>query len=175
EERVLIMGAGPIGLMTLLWLKREGVRHVTVSEPAAPRRELATRLGADLVLDPAAEDVAARLAAEGGPPTVVIECVGVTGTLQQAMDLVQRRGRVVVVGVCMTEDRLTPMLGILKHLSVQFVLGYTRAEFAEALAALADGSIDPAPMITRTVTLDELPAIFRAAGRPTDCKVLVEP
>jgi threonine dehydrogenase-like Zn-dependent dehydrogenase len=175
EDRVLIMGAGPIGLLTLLWLKREGVNHVAVSEPAAPRRQLAARLGADLTLDPATEDVTARLAAAGGPPPVVFECVGVPGTLQQAMDLVGRRGRVVVVGVCMTEDRLTPMLGILKHLSVQFVLGYTRAEFAEALAALADGSIDPAPMVTRTVTLAELPAVFRALGNPEDCKVMVEP
>ncbi len=175
EDRVLIMGAGPIGLLTLLWLKREGVKQVAVSEPAAPRRQLATRLGADLVLDPTIEDVAARLAAAGGPPALVFECVGVPGTLQQAMELAGRRGRVVVVGVCMTEDRLTPMLGILKHLTVQFVLGYTREEFAEALAALADGRIDPAPMVTRTVTLDELPAVFRAADSPTDCKVVVEP
>ncbi len=176
EDRVLIMGAGPIGLMTLLWLKREGVKHVAVSEPATPRRALAARLGANLALDPTTEDVAARLATvAGGPPTVVFECVGVAGTLQQAMDLAGRRGRVVVVGVCMTEDRLTPMLGILKHLTVQFVLGYTREEFAEALAALADGSIDPAPMITRTVTLEELAAAFRALGNPEDCKVVLEP
>ncbi len=175
EERVLIMGAGPIGLLTLLWLKRDGVKHVAVSEPAAPRRGLAARLGSDLTVDPATEDVAARLAETGDPPLVVFECVGVPGTLQQAMDLVGRRGRVVVVGVCMTEDRLMPMLGILKHLTVQFVLGYTRAEFAEALSALADGSIDPAPIITRTVTLAELPAAFRALGNPEDCKVVVEP
>ncbi len=174
QERALVMGAGPIGLMTLLWLKQHGVRQVIVSEYAAPRRELAARLGADLVVDPATEEVAARLAEAGGPPEVVFECVGVEGTLQGAMDHVARRGRVVVVGVCMTEDRIRPMLGINKHLTLQFVLGYTPDEYREALEAIADGRVDPSSLVTRTVTLDELPDAFRALSDPTDCKVVLE-
>jgi threonine dehydrogenase-like Zn-dependent dehydrogenase len=173
-ERVLVMGAGPIGLMTLLWLKEHGVTHIAVSEFAAPRRELAARLGADLVVDPAAEDLAARLAEAGGPPDVVFECVGVEGTLRQAMDLVARRGRVVVVGVCMTDDRIRPMTGINKHLTLQFVLGYTPDEFKETLEAIGSGRVGPSVLVTRSVTLDELPAAFRALSDPTDCKVVVE-
>ena len=174
-ESALIIGAGPIGLMTLLWLKKEGVRHVTVSELSAPRRELAGRLGADQVLNPAVDDVASRFAgAAGGPPDVVFECVGVEGTLQLAMNLVTRRGRVIVVGVCMAEDRVRPLIGINKHLTLQFVLGYTVEEFAEALGAIADGSIDTAPLVTRTVSLDELPAAFRSLSDPTDCKIVLE-
>lgn len=174
-EHALVMGAGPIGLMTLLWLKKEGVGHVTVTDFAASRRELAARLGADLVLDPASENVAERLAgAAGGPPPVVFECVGVGGTLTQAMDLVARRGRVIVVGVCMTEDRIRPMTGINKHMTLQFVLGYTPQEVAETLATLADGGIDTTPLITRTVSLDELPDAFRSLSDPTDCKVILE-
>jgi threonine dehydrogenase-like Zn-dependent dehydrogenase len=173
-ERALVMGAGPIGLMTLLWLKEQGVAQVAVSEYAAPRRELAARLGADLVIDPAAEGVAARLAEAGGPPAVVFECVGVEGTLQQAMELVERRGRVVVVGVCMPEDRIRPMTGINKHLTVQFVLGYTPEEFRETLEALGTGRVDPSVLVTRTVTLDELPAAFRSLSDPKDCKVVLE-
>ena len=173
-ERALVMGAGPIGLMTLLWLKEHGVAHVAVSEFAAPRRELAARLGADLVIDPASTDVAARLAEEGGPPPVVFECVGVEGTLQQAMNLVARRGRVVVVGVCMPEDRIRPMTGINKHLTLQFVLGYTPEEYRETLEALGTGRVDPSVLVTRTVTLDELPDAFRSLSDPTDCKVVLE-
>ncbi len=174
DDRVLVMGSGPIGLMTLLWLKREGVRHVAVSEYAASRRELAQRLGADQVLDPAATDVAAGFqAAAGGPPDVVFECVGVGGTLQQAIDLVGRRGRVIVVGVCMPPDNIRPLVAINKHLTLQFVLGYSAAEFAEALAGIADGSVDTAPLITRTVTLDELAAAFRSLSDPTECKIVL--
>lgn len=175
-EHALVMGAGPIGLMTLLWLKKEGVRHVSVTDFAQGRRELASRLGADLVLDPRADDVATAVAAAaGGAPPVVFECVGLEGTLQEAMGLAARRGRVVVVGVCMVEDRIRPLLGINKHLTLQFVLGYTQPEFAEALAAIGDGGVDPSPIVTRTVTLDELPAAFAALSDPQDCKVVVVP
>ena len=175
-ERALVMGAGPIGLMTLLWLKKEGVRGVAVSEYAGPRRELARVLGADLVIDPAEGDVGGAFAgAFGAAPQVVFECVGVEGTLGQAMELVARSGRVVVVGVCMNEDRIFPMVGINKHLTVQFVLGYTPGEFTEALAALSDGSIETAPMVTRSVGLADLPAVFASRADPRDCKVVVVP
>lgn len=175
SEHALVMGAGPIGMMTLLWLKQEGVQHVTVSEPAAPRRELAARMGADLVINPAQEDLSARIAAAaGGPPPVVFECIGVEGTLQQAMGLVNRGGRVVVVGVCMTEDRIRPLTGINKHLTLQFVLGYTPDEVKETLDALAAGSIDTTPLVTRRVPLDDLPAAFHNLSNPADCKVILD-
>ena len=172
-ERVLVMGAGPIGLLTMLWLKRDSVT-VVVSDPAATRRELAARLGADLVVDPGREDVSSVLGDTGGAPPVVVECVGIEGTVQQAMTLVARRGRVIVAGVCMVEDRIRPLLAINKQLTLQFVLGYAPEEFAEALAALADGSIDGEPVVTRTVGLDDLPAAFASLGDPTDCKVVLE-
>ena len=176
SETAVVMGAGPIGLMTLLWLKKEGVKHVTVSEYAEPRRALARQLGADLVVNPGDQDLAAALLeATGAPPPVVFECVGVEGTLHQAMQLVARMGRVVVVGVCMKEDRIFPMVGINKQLTLQFVLGYTPVEYAEALGALADGSIDTSPMVTRTVGIEELPAAFEALASPHDCKVVVLP
>ncbi|MGI8552170.1 MAG: zinc-binding dehydrogenase [Dehalococcoidia bacterium] len=175
DEPAFVMGAGPIGLMTLLWLKREGVQHVTVSDPSEPRRSLAERLGADHILDPSdATAIAQMMQTTGAAPPVVFECVGVPGTLQGAMDLVARRGRVIVVGVCMVEDQLMPLTGITKHLTLQFVLGYSPAEFEESLSALADGSIDPSPMITRSVSLDELPAAFESLSDPRDCKVMLE-
>jgi 2-desacetyl-2-hydroxyethyl bacteriochlorophyllide A dehydrogenase len=174
EERVLVMGAGPIGLMTLLWLKHVGVRQVAISDYAAARRALAGQIGADLVLDPAGADVGSAVAAAfGGPPDVVFDCVGVAGTLQAAFDLVPRRGRVAVVGVCMTEDVIRPMTGITKHLTVQFMSAYTAEEVGECLRALAEGRIDTAPIVTRTIAQDELPEAFKALGDPKDCKVVV--
>ena len=176
-ETALVMGAGPIGLMTLLWLKHEGVQHVAVSELSPERRALAGRLGADLVIDPRETHVLEAIQAATGrqAPPVVFECIGVPGTLQQAMDLVERMGRVIVVGVCMQEDRILPLVGINKQLTLKFVLGYTPAEYAEALQALGTGAIDTSPMITRTVTLEELPAAFEALADPRDCKVVLVP
>ncbi|MCC7365860.1 MAG: zinc-binding dehydrogenase [Dehalococcoidia bacterium] len=187
-ESVLVMGAGPIGLMTLIWLKKEGAGLVAVSDFSPERRELAAKMGADLVIDPKTTDVATALrealTAAGKPtlpgtlgpaPDVVFEAVGVEGTLQQAMDVVSPRGTVVVVGVCMNEDRITPMTGINKQLTLKFVLGYTPQEYAEALQAFADGAVDTSPLVTRTVALDELPAAFTALADPRDCKIVVLP
>lgn len=179
-ENAIVMGAGPIGLMTLIWLKQEGVKHVTVSDYAASRRELAAKLGADLVVNPADQDPGeAHRAAVGAAPAtgapVVFECVGVEGTLHQAMQLVDRGGRVVVVGVCMKEDKIHPMVGINKQLTVKFVLGYTPMEYAEALEKLGNRTVDTSPMVTRVVSLDELPAAFEALADPHDCKIVVMP
>ena len=179
-ENAIVMGAGPIGLMTLIWLKQEGVKHVTVSDYAAARRDLATKLGADLVVNPGDQDVgeAHRAAVGAGPGTgapVVFEAVGVEGTLHQAMQLVDRGGRVVVVGVCMKEDKIHPMVGINKQLTLKFVLGYSPAEYAEALEKLGNGTVDTSPMVTRVVGLEELPEAFESLADPKDCKIVVVP
>lgn len=172
-EPALVMGAGPIGLMTLLWLKAEGAGAVTVSDPAAPRRALAARLGADRVLDPTTEPPARSLTHDGGLPSLVFECVGAPGTLQQAIDTVAVGGRVVVVGVCGVPDQIRPNMAIGKHLSLHFVLAYTVGEISEALAAIASGRLNVAPLITREVTLDQLPAAFEELFSPSECKVLM--
>ncbi len=193
HQSALIMGAGPIGLMTLIWLKQAGVRYIAVSDPSPERRALAAQFGADDVFNPRDVDLAEELSHKlfvpapgredtsygGGAivaaPDVVFECVGVPGTLHQAMELVQIKGVVTVVGVCMETDSITPLLGINKQLTLKFVLGYTGAEYAEALQAFADGRVDTTALVTRTVSLDELPAAFAALSDPRDCKVIVVP
>ena len=56
--------------------------------------------------------------------------------------------RIVVVGVCMETDRSEPMLGIMKELNVQYVLGYTPEEFAYSLRLIAEGEVDAASLVT---------------------------
>lgn len=175
-ERALIMGAGPIGLMALLWLKHDGVELVAISDPVAERRELAAHLGADLVLDPSDPAFASDLEdAFGAGPDVVFDCVGIPGIIRQAMDAVRPAGRVIVVGVCMEEDRFLPFVGINKALTITFSVAYTRAEFEETLAAFSSGAVDTTPLVSRTVDLGDLPAEFdrMAGGAQADCKVLV--
>ncbi|MES4792920.1 MAG: alcohol dehydrogenase, partial [Chloroflexota bacterium] len=147
------------------------------TELSPERRELARQLGAALVIDPRTTPVLeAWQQAVGTPaPPVVFECIGVEGTLQQAMELVDRMGRVIVVGVCMQEDRILPLVGINKQLTLKFVLGYTPAEYAEALEALGKGTIDTSPMISRIIGLDDLPTAFAALANPKDCKIIVTP
>ena len=176
-ERVLILGGGPIGLATALFSKLAGARDVVVSEYAPARREVAGAMGATGVIDPSKEDVAAGFARlAGGPPDVVFECVGVPGMIGKAVDYSRTWGRIVVVGVCMVEDAWVPMSAIFKETNIQYVLGYGRPDWRLVLDLLDSGRVDPRPMITDTVTLDELPSAFEALRKPTtQIKVMVWP
>ena len=175
ESSCLVLGAGPIGLVTLLWARDAGVSHVVVSELAAGRRELAARLGAEVV-DPAAHDPAAVIrACTGRDPEVIFECVGARGVLNTAMMLAGIRGRIVVLGVCIEPDEILPLTGILKELELKFALGYSKQEFADALEALRSGRIDVGPLVTDVIDLDLVPETFHALAAPTtQCKVLIE-
>jgi threonine dehydrogenase-like Zn-dependent dehydrogenase len=84
--------------------------------------------------------------------------------------------RIVIVGVCMQSDVSEPFFGIVKQLSVQFVLAYTPGEFAATLAHIAAGRINVAPLITGRVGLDGVRQAFADLASPHHhAKVLVEP
>jgi threonine dehydrogenase-like Zn-dependent dehydrogenase len=84
--------------------------------------------------------------------------------------------RVVVVGVCMDEDRFRPAMAINKEIDLRFVIGYTPLEFRDTLHMLADGKVDPSPLVTGTVGLDGVDAAFSALGDPeAHAKILIDP
>jgi (R,R)-butanediol dehydrogenase / meso-butanediol dehydrogenase / diacetyl reductase len=176
-DTVLVIGAGPIGAGVILFARMQGARHVIVSEPSARRRAIALELGATAVLDPLAEDIGARcIALAGAAPQVVLECVGVPGLMQKALELAGIRGRVVIAGVCFTEDRIVPITGLMKEVSLRFSQCYTERNFAAVIDAVAQGQVKPAPMHSQTVSLAALPAAFEALrSNPGDCKVLIDP
>ena len=176
-DRVLVIGAGPIGLAVVAFAKLAGAFHVVVSEYAEIRRSTSLAFGATGTIDPSKEVVAEAYAKiAGGPPDVIFECVGVPGLLQECINLSAPRGRIVVVGVCMIEDKLIPMSGIFKEVNVQFVLGYGKPDWRLVLNLLDSKGIDPAPMVTDVVTLDDLPGEFERLRKPsTQIKLLVDP
>ena len=176
-DRVLILGSGPIGLGVAMFAKLAGASAVVVSEYAPGRREMALQMGATGVIDPASEDVAAAFARQaGGAPDVIFECVGIPGMIQKCLDLTRPFGRIVLVGVCMEEDKLVPIFGTFKAASLRFVLGYDKRNFQIVLDLLSAGRIDPRPMITSEIGLAELPAVFETLRKPRDqVKVLVRP
>ncbi|HEU4976825.1 MAG TPA: zinc-binding dehydrogenase [Baekduia sp.] len=107
---------------------------------------------------------------------VIFECVGVPGMIGSIIDDAPLFSRVVVVGVCVGVDRLTPAMAINKEIDLRFVLGYTPLEFRDTLHLLAEGKIDPRPLITGTVGLDGVEAAFTALGDPeAHAKVLIDP
>jgi (R,R)-butanediol dehydrogenase/meso-butanediol dehydrogenase/diacetyl reductase len=177
-ESVLIMGAGPIGLVTLQWAKFSGARAIAVSEMAPGRREVALAMGADVAVDPRLKNPASELAKLTGRTVgadVVFECIGAAGTLGEAVAYARRGGRVVVIGVCMEEDHWSPLNAINKELDVRFSLGLERGEIETAIAMLAAGRVDTAPMITNIVEISELPKAFAGLAHPgSETKVMLE-
>jgi len=98
----------------------------------------------------------------------------VPGVIDSVFRAAPSQTRVVVVGVCMCGDRVTPFWGITKELSVQFVFGYDLDEFAGSLRAIAEGAVDVDPMVTGEVDLDGVAGAFEDLGQPDrHCKILV--
>lgn len=176
--RVLVIGAGPIGLTTALWCRFFGARDVVVSERIASRAALAKQMGATHVLqaDPGAgaEGLLQQyLDAAGAPPDVIFECVGAPGLLQQCIEMAAFGSRIVPVGVCEQPDSIMPFFGLVKELQIRFAMAYNREDFETCIAMLGAGRIDVSPMVTDIVSLDDLPDAFEALRTPShQCKVL---
>jgi (R,R)-butanediol dehydrogenase/meso-butanediol dehydrogenase/diacetyl reductase len=173
---VVVMGAGPIGLSTLIWAKAKGASAVVVSELAPGRTELAMKLGASAVVNPTESDPAdAVKSITGRPPEIVFECIGVKSTLGAAINMVGRHGQIVVIGVCLEADSIFPLSCVMKEVQINFALAYTRAEFQQTIDAISNGAIDPTPMITDVIDVDQVPDMFVALKRPgARAKVMVE-
>jgi (R,R)-butanediol dehydrogenase/meso-butanediol dehydrogenase/diacetyl reductase len=177
-ENVFVLGAGPIGLATLIWARHLGARSVVVAEKSPGRRAMAERFGASAVVDPADGGAVLRALATHAPGgmDVVVEAVGVPGLIQQAVNNVGLRGRVIVVGVCMGMDTIMPFGAIAKEATLHFVLAYEKRDFQYCVDMLDQGRIDPSAMITDVVGLDGVAQAFEALEKPTtQSKVMVVP
>jgi threonine dehydrogenase-like Zn-dependent dehydrogenase len=195
DDVPLVIGCGPIGLAVIAALKLAGASPIIASDFSPARRALASKMGADVVIDPAAdspwkrwEDLAnphgvdphdAMTMIGLGPqlrPGVVFECVGVPGVIAQIFEKAMRKARIVVVGVCMERDEIEPVLAINKELQLRFVLAYTPEEFTATLGHIAEGRIDVAPLVTGRIALEGVPQAFEDLKNPEKhAKIVVEP
>lgn len=172
--RVLVIGAGPVGLAVAACAKIGGADSVVVSARTDRRADLALMMGATefVVADEKLGENFARLA--GGPPEIVIECAGVPGMMDLAAGIAAPRGTVVMAGACLQTENFLPIVATMKELTYQFAVCYTRREFAMAEKLIAWGRIDPMPMFDGTISLDQFPARFEELrGDKQACKVML--
>jgi threonine dehydrogenase-like Zn-dependent dehydrogenase len=174
-DGAVVIGCGPVGIAVIAALRLRGIEPIVAADLSPMRRSLATTMGAHQVIDAAHDDVFdAWVTHGGGRPLVVFEAVGVPGVIDSVFRSAPGKTRIVVVGVCMGGDRVTPFWGITKELSVQFVFAYDLDEFSGSLHAIAEGEVDVEPMITGEVGLDGVAGAFEDLGRPDrHCKILV--
>jgi threonine dehydrogenase-like Zn-dependent dehydrogenase len=119
--------------------------------------------------------VAEKLGAAPKHP-VVFECVGVPGMIEGIVNTAPLFSRVVVVGVCVGSDQFQPAMAINKEIDLRFVVGYTPLEFGDTLHMLAEGDVDPRPLITGEVGLDGVEGAFDDLADPErHAKILINP
>jgi threonine dehydrogenase-like Zn-dependent dehydrogenase len=176
-DGALVLGCGPVGLAVIAALRLRGIEPIVASDFSLTRRGLAHVMGAHEVVDPSAEPAFdAWTRAGGGRPVVVFEAIGVPGIIDEVLRLAPTGARIVIVGVCMGHDTITPFYGIGKELSIQFVLAYDPMEFAATLRSIAEGELNVTPLITGEVDLDGVPDAFAQLAHPDrHCKILVVP
>ncbi len=175
-KNVLVIGAGPIGLTTVLWCSFFGARHVIVSELDRGRAQLSLKYGATGLVDAGGDVISEFRELTGGAPELIFECVGVPGMIAKCIGLAPHGGEIIVVGFCTKPDTFMPGLAMANELSIRFVLAHDKSDFQFVVDMLAANRIDVEGMVTDIVSFGELPAAFEALRTPTSqCKVLLDP
>lgn len=173
-DNVLVLGAGPIGLLVAFWARRLGARHVVVADLNRHQEERALAVGATGFALSGSGIAAEIEGSMGGLPDIVFECVGKRGLIDFACRLVRVHGTVVGVGLCVGGDEWDPFAALSKEIQVVFAAFFSMAEFATALEALGPGKFRPQALVTGRIGFGEVPETFEALRhRTTQCKVLI--
>jgi 2-desacetyl-2-hydroxyethyl bacteriochlorophyllide A dehydrogenase len=156
-DRALVLGAGPIGLLTVQCAHLAGARQVLAVEVNPTRAALAHELGAAAVLSPQEDNLAVEVGArtEGLGPDVVFVCTAAPAAYQDALTLVRRGGQVFVLGLSVEPVPTDFMTLVLGELNIRG--GYLgHGVFPAALDYIAQGRVKVEPLITHEIGLQEL-------------------
>jgi (R,R)-butanediol dehydrogenase/meso-butanediol dehydrogenase/diacetyl reductase len=146
SERVAVVGAGAVGLMTLQAARAFGAGRVAVVEPLAARRDLACRLGADRAVHP---DDAAALRSD-----VAVECAGSPHAVEAAIRALRSGGRAVLLGIDSRPVSVLPMDLVAAEKSVIGSLSHVwDQDFRIALEMMGRGAVQAAPLVSDRIPL----------------------
>jgi (R,R)-butanediol dehydrogenase/meso-butanediol dehydrogenase/diacetyl reductase len=175
-DKVLVLGAGPIGLAVAFWAKRLSAAKVAVQDIAEFQRDRALGMGADVfVVDPE-DPVGSAERGLGGKADIVFECVGMPGLIAQAVEQVKPRGTILLLGLCTQPDTFNSFAMLSKEVKLVTSAFFTRQEYEAALDALDEGAAEPRLLVTDTISLSDTPGVFESLKRRTEqCKVLIAP
>jgi threonine dehydrogenase-like Zn-dependent dehydrogenase len=176
KATVLVIGGGLMGLLTLAFARARGAARTLLSDPMPARREIARRLGADVVVDPVQEDLAGVIArlTDGLGVDVACEAVGKPELVGQAVTLVRARGIVVLVGVNPPESRLPADLFDFHFRELTLLGAYGRGTaFRRALRLL--GQLPAAELITARFPLARIGEAFAQAAAGRGLKTAITP
>lgn len=173
----VVVGAGPIGLLTAQNARAAGAGRIIISEPSEARRATARELGFDDVVAP--EELQDRMdSVTGGVGAdIVFECAGVPTLLQSSAELVRRGGTLALLGFPLSESTVSYADWQQRELTIIGSLAYNREDFVGVMRLVEQGSVSLAPLHTGTIELSEVQDMLEEldSGRSKHTKVLVAP
>ncbi|KAG9261270.1 sorbitol dehydrogenase-like [Astyanax mexicanus] len=175
---VLVCGAGPIGLVTLLAAKAMGASQVIISDLSADRLAKAKELGADFLLPVKREDTAQEMAKRvegilGGMPHISIECTGAESCIQTAIYATRSGGVVVLVGLG-AEMATVPILNAaVREVDIRGVFRYCNT-WPVAIAMLASKRVNVMPLVTHRFPLEQAVQAFETSRQGLGVKVMLK-
>mgnify|MGYP002723423154 CR=1 FL=1 len=177
-DRVLVIGAGAIGIAAAYWARRAGASKIVVSATSTRREAIARAVDADAFITPQEGHTLPEQLLEilGAPADIVFECAGVPGSLGLAISAIRRGGTVASPGFCWTPDPFEAIHALTREATIKYTNMYDRREYEIAVDALDAGHVQPRAMVTQVVSLDGAPSAFQAlqSGAP-QCKVQIAP
>ena len=157
-QTAVVMGAGCIGLVSMMALKAEGVSRIYVVDVMAKRLEKALELGADGVINGKEEDAieAVRRLTGGAGCDLIIETAGTEITTRQAVHMTKKGATIVLVGYSKTGEITLPMsLALDKELTFKTVFRY-RHIYPMAIDAVAAGKVNLKGIVTDVFDFDDI-------------------
>lgn len=179
QDRLLVVGLGPIGLLAIQAAKLFGVTEIYASDVVPFRRELALEMGATGVINPLEGDVSEQLAQLSGGKgvDVIIETSGNARAISDTVHTVKRGGRIVFVGLPVTNEiPLDIPLLVDSELDVYGIFRYANT-YPAAIQALSKNPVDIRKVITHQYPLEQIKEAVEVARtqKDTSIKVMIYP
>ena len=177
-DSAVVVGTGMIGLLVVQALRTKGCGNIIAVDLDDGKLELAKQLGADISINSKSEDVTQQIKelTGGRGSDVVLEVVGMTPTIQLAINSVRKGGSVTLVGNLSPKIELPLQLVVTRELNI---LGScaSNGEYPACIELLNRGAIKVEPLISARISLDDTPAWFERLykGEPGLMKVIVDP
>lgn len=176
-DSVVIFGAGPIGLLTLLSAKAAGAAKIIVVDLSEERLKKAKELGATTIIDGRRDDIVETIhKLTNGGVSVAYECAGVQPTMASAVASVKQGGQVMAIAVFSKPAEIDMGQLLYKAADVTSRLAY-RHVFPEVIDMIATGRLDVKPVVTKKIDLEDIveEGFHQLINDQKQAKILVKP
>lgn len=172
DDHVMIVGAGPIGLSTLLVAKSMGAANITVMDISAVKLEKAKQLGATqcVLINPKLSEIETLASIENvleSSPSKAMDCVGMEHTLRLCINLARPGGTVIMTGLAHAEIKIPAVLVIRRELKLYGSFAYCH-EYPIAIELLASGKVDMMPLVTHRFKIEDFLEALNAINNGGD-------